>query len=581
MNPRLGIELAPSACRIVEFGGRASGSARETRVRWFAVMPPSGIETRAKFQSLRRRTAAVVVWTLNSEHRQVVVGGGTYEAMRAEALKALEAAGVATQGFVADIAPIVGPPRRGVRQPVVVSLMPAAELSAAVEPLRQAGIRLRSVTTPAVALASMARHRRAFSVPGAIEAWVALERTATCIALVRDAVMVGARTLRWGFEADASSTEPSREHIAARLGDAILEFVADLSGGAYTISQVCVCGGLPELRSMTLPLMERLDVEVEPLDSLFGIDAARLPEPAAEFRERCVELRVAWAAAAWPSPINLLRPQLRHTSRQTLTRAAVAAGVVAGIALGWRVQQSDWWRTTAPTRTVSTTTIGTAGRSERSASRQASGPQGQVAGARRMEAPAVQSRMTPAVAQSKPPFVPPPDSGPTMPAAIAQSRRTSTPPVARTEPAPVARTEPAPVVRTEPPLVRTEPPTAERRPRLQPSQPGVQPSPPSRPSEPQPSRVATSGATPAARPTAPPSAPRVRSAPQEAALPFDAVLGTILFSPDRRLAIIDGRIVGVGDQVRGARITDITTSTVMLRDAQGRLRQLTMGAATR
>ena len=54
-------------------------------------------------------------------------------------------------------------------------------------------------------------------------------------------------------------------------------------------------------RSMTAPLMERLDVEVEPLDSLFGIDAERLPEPADDFRDRGAELRMAWAAAAdWP-----------------------------------------------------------------------------------------------------------------------------------------------------------------------------------------------------------------------------------------------------------------------------------------
>ena len=88
---------------------------------------------------------------------------------------------------------------------------------------------------------------------------------------------------------------------------------------------------------------------------------------------------------------------------------------------------------------------------------------------------------------------------------------------------------------------------------------------------------------PAARPTPPRTGAggRTQPAPQEAALPFDAVLGTILYSPDRRLAIVDGRIVGVGDQVRGARITDITPLSVLLRDAQGRLRRLTLGAGGR
>src|SRR5712692_2652978 len=123
MTARVGIELSLSACRIVEIDGQPAWARRprETRVRSFAALPPSGRETRAKLQSLRRRTAAVIVWNAPSEHRQVVVTGGSYESMRAEALAALAAAGLQTQGVAADIAPVVGPPRRGVRQPVVVA----------------------------------------------------------------------------------------------------------------------------------------------------------------------------------------------------------------------------------------------------------------------------------------------------------------------------------------------------------------------------------------------------------------------------------------------------------------------------
>jgi hypothetical protein len=74
-----------------------------------------------------------------------------------------------------------------------------------------------------------------------------------------------------------------------------------------------------------------------------------------------------------------------------------------------------------------------------------------------------------------------------------------------------------------------------------------------------------------------PATSRARPAPpQPAPLPFDAVLGTILYSPDRKLAIIDGQIVGPGDVVRGARVIDITPNAVMLRDSQGRLRRLAL-----
>jgi len=68
----------------------------------------------------------------------------------------------------------------------------------------------------------------------------------------------------------------------------------------------------------------------------------------------------------------------------------------------------------------------------------------------------------------------------------------------------------------------------------------------------------------------------MRPAPAPVPLPFDAVLGTILYSPDRKLAIIDGRIVEPGDDVRGARVVDITPSAVLLRDSQGRLRRLAL-----
>jgi len=62
-------------------------------------------------------------------------------------------------------------------------------------------------------------------------------------------------------------------------------------------------------------------------------------------------------------------------------------------------------------------------------------------------------------------------------------------------------------------------------------------------------------------------------------LPFDASLETILYSSDRQFAIVDGRIVGVGDVVRGARIVEISPTSVLLRDSGGRLRRLALGAA--
>jgi hypothetical protein len=96
-----------------------------------------------------------------------------------------------------------------------------------------------------------------------------------------------------------------------------------------------------------------------------------------------------------------------------------------------------------------------------------------------------------------------------------------------------------------------------------------------------PSREATPprDVPPPTRLAAPVEPAPARVARPETALPFEAVLGTILYSPDRKLAIVDGRIVGVGDEVRGAYVSDITPTAVFLRDAQGRLRRLAMSGA--
>ena len=166
MATRVGIELSPTACRIVEVGSgplwrRSTG---DSRVRSFAVLPPSGAEMREKLASLRRAHASVIVWGGRSEHRQVMVTAGSYESMRVEAMASLAAAGLQTTGVWADIAP-ASADDLAARRPVVVSMASAAELAEALEPLREAGIRLRAVTTPAAALGSLARLRQALPEP--------------------------------------------------------------------------------------------------------------------------------------------------------------------------------------------------------------------------------------------------------------------------------------------------------------------------------------------------------------------------------------------------------------------------------
>ena len=674
MTTHLGIELSPAACRLVEIDERSPWTPRRgaTHVRSFAVLPASGAETDTKLASFAGKAAAVVVWDAASEHRQVVVNGGSYETMRAEALAALAAAGLETRGMLADVAPAGGRPKRGARQPVVVTVAASAQIAAALQPLRSAGIHVRAVTTPAAALGSLARLRRATAVPGTIEAYVALEESASCVALVRDAVLIAAHRLPWGYlDARGGAAVRPREEIARRIGDAITEFVAAVGGEPRDIGQVCIAGGMPELRSMTLPLMERLDVEVEPLDSLFGIDAAHLPAAGDDFRDRSAELRLAWAAAAdWPPPINLLRAQRRQASKTMLSRAAVAAGIAVGLLGGWRVSQSAWWQSSTPATAArsspssanpsavargraatpaSTVAVkrpsaaappaavaGSAGSRQSPnqlpvgspspnqspvALRQAQGDreQSRTAGAAQGAAKSAPSaspppRIEPAPASAGAAMLPPPALA--APRADALRSSTAQPPPARSAPAAAradsarptpqpstqsptgqggvpsarstpstARVEPPPPTRSEPTAPAVAPMTAPRTAPLLRQEPPSVAAPPAQ-SLPQlrsePAGIATgrAAASPPRAVEASPSA-RQRAAPPEVPLSFDAALGTILYSPDRKLAIVDGRIVGIGDEVRGAQIVDITPTAVMLRDAKGRLRRLALGASGR
>src|SRR5262245_19716055 len=107
MAVRIGIELSPAACRLVELDGKLlqRGVEPDTRVRSFAVVPRDDAGIEALLRPYRRRAAAVVVWGVDTDHRQVVVNDGPYERMRSEALKAAHDAGVETRGRLADIAP--------------------------------------------------------------------------------------------------------------------------------------------------------------------------------------------------------------------------------------------------------------------------------------------------------------------------------------------------------------------------------------------------------------------------------------------------------------------------------------------
>ncbi len=346
MSARIGIELAPSVCRIVELDaplGRARHGVAAPRVRSFSVIPSSDRAVLEAFRSLGRRRASVIVWDAPSDHRQVVVTDGSYEQMRAEALTALRGVGAPVRGRLSDITP-ASPPIPGTRRPLLLATADGPAFDRALAPLVAAGIRIETALTPAAALLSLARLRRTIDGAGPStgdEAFVAIEESVGCIALIRGGSMLAARMLPWGF-VDQSSGRGllrSRQEIATRLAGDLAEFVSAARLDSGGLSLISVCGPLPDLRSMAALLVERLDIEVEPLDTLFGIDPSRVPTGTDQLSDRIAELRLAWAAAADARPsLDLFRVQRTRTARKYLSRAAVAAGLLAGLGGGWLLQ---------------------------------------------------------------------------------------------------------------------------------------------------------------------------------------------------------------------------------------------------
>jgi len=60
----------------------------------------------------------------------------------------------------------------------------------------------------------------------------------------------------------------------------------------------------------------------------------------------------------------------------------------------------------------------------------------------------------------------------------------------------------------------------------------------------------------------------------------DPVVGTILYSSDRRAAVVDGRIVRIGDMVGTSRVVDILPKAVILDSPEGGRRILEMKRGT-
>jgi len=329
--------------------------------------------------------------------------------------------------------------------------------------LNAAGFSVERVLSPVDALAIMARSRPTGPADGAT-AWLSLNHHGVALAVVRDGHVLESRELAWRIKA-------SEQRVQANLLRRYLyvaQLVPELRHAMDTIEKrhgtsvavAITSGNVPDLRSLTMPLIQELDIEFETLDSVAGLKASG--RVAAAVSQTAQALRLAAAAAS-----EIDRSRRNHSGRWL--GAAAALMLVAGVAvLGFAM-----W------------------------------PPAQLKSSSSPSAPSPSASL-PA------PALPPPVAAHTE--ATAEPVATSPPP----ELAPAPRPQPRSAIGI----------------------PGL-------------------------------DRPDGGTLPPASADPLPSV-GGVLISAGRRLAVVDGAVVGIGDKVGSRTVAGIESNAVVLREASGR-----------
>jgi hypothetical protein len=381
--------------------------------------------------------------------------------------------------------------------------------NAALAPLLQAGFVIDAVLSPPEALAVLARQRpRVAGRTGA--AWLSLNRDAAAIAIVDDGDLLFSRVFDWHYQSAATLREEllQRYSLVAHLAPELRHgFDVVRAERGVTVEAIVTCGGLPDLRSLTMPLIEELDMEVETLDSFDGLDLVN-PTMAQEIGERAPALRLACAVAA--------DPKLGGRSDAVRTSMVAAAAVVAAL-----VVSSVLWLRDGAEPVVSAPT---------------SPAEARVAATTPRPAASSPAQTSPAPRPPDAPPIAPPQRGrgpveSPMPAATTGRGI----PQGKIQP-PRTAAQPGPQVRETAPL--QPPASVGRRPQPAPPQPA--------------GRIAD-------------RQPR-KPVPLNAPLP---VINSILVSPDRRLAVVDGEIVREGQAIGPRLLIRIEPGELVLREPSG------------
>lgn len=208
------------------------------------------------------------------------------------------------------------------------------DIRAKLRPIVEAGFVVDGVTTPCGALWSQARLRRP-APAGDVHAFVALGAQMSALAIFANGFFLYGRDLSWGYAGMPDGLRPpmEREELADRLAVELRRsFLYVKQYWEPDVTQLLLCGDMQEIRSLTAPLIDRLNIEVETLDTLEGIDPMKLPEPADRFSDQVAAFRLASAIAVEPLPVNLLASNEPTGYMNRTNRRLVAVGSAAAVA---------------------------------------------------------------------------------------------------------------------------------------------------------------------------------------------------------------------------------------------------------
>src|SRR5258708_4310313 len=94
------------------------------------------------------------------------------------------------------------------------------------------------------------------------------------IVVVRPGKLLYAHSFAWDSPLGASGSQArllQRYSLVSLLSPEVKRAMAEARKSGTPVAAVVTCGNLPDLRSLTMPLIEDLDVEAETLDSLEGL----------------------------------------------------------------------------------------------------------------------------------------------------------------------------------------------------------------------------------------------------------------------------------------------------------------------